>query len=74
MSRHITLCVLSLLLNSLAVAAAASPNENTDPSDLLLRKNWFIQSSSDVHAEGAAISSAGFLPEDGFLRRSPRRF
>jgi exo-1,4-beta-D-glucosaminidase len=66
MSRHVTLCVLGLVFHSLVAAAAASPNENTVPSDMLLRKNWFIQSSSDVQAGGAAISTVGF-PTSGWF-------
>src|SRR5436190_3689436 len=46
------------LLNLSAVIALASDVGNKP--DLFLRENWFIQSSADLHANGSAISTAGF--------------
>ena len=34
--------------------------EASEPPGMLLRENWFIQSSADVPSEGAAISKVGF--------------
>ena len=48
-------CSLAALL--LTQAAAAAPG-----SKMLLRQNWTLQSSADVHENGAALSSAGFRP------------
>jgi exo-1,4-beta-D-glucosaminidase len=41
-------------------AAATSSKEVTDSATVVLRENWFIQPSADVHADGAEISRAGF--------------
>ena len=46
-------------------AAATSSKEVTDPATVVLRENWFIQPSADVHADGAEISRAGF-PTNGW--------
>jgi exo-1,4-beta-D-glucosaminidase len=46
-------------------AAATSSKEVTDPATVVLRENWFIQPSADVHADGAEISRAGF-PTSGW--------
>ena len=48
-------CSLAALL--LTQAAAAAPG-----SKMLLRQNWTLQSSVDVHENGAALSSTGFRP------------
>jgi exo-1,4-beta-D-glucosaminidase len=46
-------------------AAVTSSKEVTDPATVVLRENWFIQPSADVHADGAEISRAGF-PTSGW--------
>lgn len=48
----ISLCFLCLL----APAFSAEPSA----TKVLLRENWFIQSSNDVHADGSTISTASF--------------
>ncbi len=60
MVRRSSLVVIGLLISSLIGLAAASPSERNDSPKVLLRENWFIQPSSDVHADGAAISTVGF--------------
>jgi exo-1,4-beta-D-glucosaminidase len=60
MIRFRPLGVPILILCSFVGAAAASATEATDSSKLLLRENWFVQSSANVPADGAAISTVGF--------------
>ena len=50
--------VPGFLLSFLVGIAAASSGEESH--GMLLRENWFIQSSADVHADGVAISTVGF--------------
>ena len=52
MRPFIVLGCLIFLLGGISVAS--------EQSGMLLRESWFIQSSAEVHAEGAAISTAGF--------------
>src|SRR5262249_28747057 len=52
---------LTCLLSGSASAAA----EGSESQEMLLRENWFIQSSADVHTEGGAISTVGF-PSSGW--------
>ena len=40
-------------------------SEDSESQGKLLRQNWFIQSSADVHAEGATVSTVGF-PSSGW--------
>jgi exo-1,4-beta-D-glucosaminidase len=47
--------VISLLLG---ISTASTPEDKN--SLVLLREHWVIQSSADVHADGAAISTTGF--------------
>ncbi len=60
MVRFAFLIVLGLLTICLVGIPTAFPAGVKDSSEVLLRQNWFIQSSADVHADGAAISTAGF--------------
>ena len=60
MVRRSSPVVIGLLISFLIGLAAASPSERNDSPKVLLRENWFIQPSSDVHADGAAISTVGF--------------
>ena len=61
MVRRLFVIGLGLLLITclFGIANASAPALN-DPPELTLRENWFIQSSTDVHGQAAAISSAGF--------------
>src|SRR5262249_16440112 len=51
--------ILSPLIFLLLGISAASASANKDSQEFL-RDSWFIQSSADVHADGAAISRTGF--------------
>ena len=53
MARIVNLGLLSLVIISLVGTTEASPKEVTDPATTVLRDNWFIQPSADVHADGA---------------------
>jgi exo-1,4-beta-D-glucosaminidase len=52
--------ILPVLLTTCIVGFAASSASDNKSSDMTLRENWFIQSSAEVHGDGAAISTAGF--------------
>src|SRR5579864_8356703 len=54
------------LLSAIAFTADAN-----DESKLFLRQNWFIQSSDNLHADGAAISTTGFLCKDWYPATLP---
>jgi exo-1,4-beta-D-glucosaminidase len=62
---------LVLVLCSPAGAAAAPTSEVADLSRLLLRENWSIQSSANVPADGAAISTVGFPSRDWYPATLP---
>jgi exo-1,4-beta-D-glucosaminidase len=64
-SSRISLLVVFGLISSSPAIAAVSASEANDSRGLLLRENWFIQSTADVHADGKAISTAGF-PTSGW--------
>jgi len=65
MARLMNLGFLVLVIIFLVGAAAASSEEVTGSTTLVLRENWFIQPSADVHAGGAEISTTGF-PTNGW--------
>src|SRR6476646_8426807 len=71
MVRIVNLCLLILVIISLRGTVEASPREVTDPATSVLRDNWFIQPSSDVHAGGEAISSVGFSTRDWYPATLP---
>jgi hypothetical protein len=71
MVRIASLSLLSLAIVSLVGTTEASPREVTDPATTVLRDDWFIQSSADVHARGEAISSAGFSTRDWYPATLP---
>ena len=52
----LVLCTFPTLLSAASPESAAAV---TDNFNLLLRENWFIQSSADLH-DGASISTVGF--------------
>ncbi|HZQ96873.1 MAG TPA: glycosyl hydrolase family 2 [Candidatus Sulfotelmatobacter sp.] len=56
-------CLLFFTL--LALICPAFGADVSGKADLLLRENWFIQSSADLRTDGAAISSVGF-PTSGW--------
>jgi exo-1,4-beta-D-glucosaminidase len=62
--------VLGILIN-FSGAAAALPSDLNDSLQVLLRENWFIQPSSDVRADGAAISTVGFPIRDWYPATLP---
>jgi len=45
--------------------------EVSESHAMLLRTNWFIQSSADVQAEGAAISTVGFPSSNWYPAKVP---
>ncbi len=71
MVRLVSLSVFCLVFCSFVATVAAFPQESTYSTKLLLSKNWFIQSSSNVHADGAAISTAGFPAKDWYPATLP---
>ena len=73
MVRFAFLIVLGLLTICLVGIPTAFPAGVKDSSEVLLRENWFIQSSADVHADGAAISTVGFPRAVGIPRPCPLR-
>ena len=71
MVRTVNLSFLSLLIIFLIGTTAASSKEVTDFATMVLRDNWFIQPSADVHAYGEAISSVGFSTRDWYPATLP---
>ncbi len=71
MVRLVSLSVLCLVYCSFGATVVAAPQENTDSPKLLLSKNWAIQSSLNVPADGAAISTAGFPAKDWYPATLP---
>ena len=65
MLRLMNLKLLGLIFIFLAGTAAAFSQQITNSATVVLRENWFIQPSADVHADGAAISRTGF-PANGW--------
>jgi hypothetical protein len=57
--------VFSLVPLLAAITFATDANHE---SKLLLRQNWFIQSSENLHADGAALSTTGYSSKDGIRR------
>src|SRR3954447_10042997 len=57
--RHFATLLALFTICIVEIAAAAAAEVNT-PASLTLRENWFIQSSADLHATGAVISTVGF--------------
>ena len=62
---HVVLCCLIWL------SAGASASETNEADAILLRENWFIQSSANQQAEGAAISTVGFHSNDWYPATIP---
>jgi exo-1,4-beta-D-glucosaminidase len=56
------------LLAAIPVTWATDVNQGVQ---LELRENWFIQSSADVHSDGATISKAGFSTQGWFPATLP---
>ena len=71
MVRRSVVVILGLLLNSLFSIAATPPSEGNGSSQILLRENWFIQPSTDVRADGAAISTVGFSTREWYPATLP---
>ena len=71
MVRIVNLGFLSLVIISLVGALAASSKEVTESATTVLRDNWFIEPSADVHAHGEAISSVGFSTRDWYPATLP---
>src|SRR5579859_8140525 len=68
MGRLLALAVHGVLISCVCASAAAQSN---NPESLLLRENWFIQSSSEVHAQGAAISTVGYSTQGWYPATLP---
>jgi exo-1,4-beta-D-glucosaminidase len=66
MWRFVVLSCLICLVRGIAVGTEAS-----EPHEILLRANWFIQSSANLQAEGAAISTVGFHSRDWYPATVP---
>ena len=71
MVRRSVVVILGLLLNSLFSVAATAPPEGNGSSQLQLRENWFIQPSTDVRPDGAAISTVGFSTREWYPATLP---
>ena len=72
MVRIVNLRLLTLVIIVFLVGTpAASSQKVTDPGTTVLRDNWFIQPSADVHAHGEAISSVGFSTRDWYPATLP---
>ena len=71
MVRIVSLGLLSLLIVSLVGTTRAASKAVSDPAAMMLRDNWFIQPSADVHASGEAISSVGFSTRDWYPATLP---
>ena len=72
MVRIVNLRLLTLVIIVFHVGTpAASSQKVTDPGTTVLRDNWFIQPSADVHAHGEAISSVGFSTRDWYPATLP---
>jgi exo-1,4-beta-D-glucosaminidase len=70
MSRAAFVYVTSLIaffLIVLSIAPAADTHSHSD----LLKENWFIQSSAEVHADGIAISKPGFATGNWYPATMP---
>ena len=59
MPRALSAFVTGVVTLLCVVVSTASAAETKGTSELL-RENWFIQSSAEVHADGSAISKPGF--------------
>ena len=68
MGRVLGWVVHGVLIGACAIAAASESNH---PESMLLRENWVIQSSAEVHAAGAAISTAGFATQGWYPATLP---
>jgi exo-1,4-beta-D-glucosaminidase len=71
MVRLVNLGPLGLVIILLVGTAAASSQEVTRSATMVLREDWFIQPSADVHADGTAISSVGFSTRDWYPATLP---
>ncbi len=71
MVRIVNLGLLSLAVVFLLGTTAASSEEVTHPGTTVLRDNWFIQPSTEVHAPREAISSVGFSTRDWYPATLP---
>jgi exo-1,4-beta-D-glucosaminidase len=63
--------LLFLVTNLAASALLAAAAEPGAESQMLLREGWAIQSSADVHEDGAAISTPGFKARDWYAATLP---
>jgi exo-1,4-beta-D-glucosaminidase len=71
MVRRSVVVILGLLISCLLCVAATLPSEVNSSSQVLLRENWLIQPSSDVRADGAAISTVGFSTREWYPATLP---
>ncbi|HEV3510180.1 MAG TPA: glycosyl hydrolase family 2 [Candidatus Sulfotelmatobacter sp.] len=71
MVRRLHLGIFSLVVVSLLGTTGAAAQEVSASASTVLRENWFIQPSSDVHAGGKAISSVGFSTRDWYPATLP---
>jgi exo-1,4-beta-D-glucosaminidase len=66
------LCVFFLIVFTvLSVISFAFAADATSQPALLLRENWFIQSSENLHSDAAVISKVGFPSRDWYAATLP---
>ena len=63
--------ILAVFFSCVWAVATASTSESTHSDNVILRENWFIQSSADAHADGAAISAVGFSTRSWYPATMP---
>jgi len=62
---YVVLCCL------ICLAACVAASETNQTHEVPLRENWFIQSSTNLQAEGTAISTVGFHSNDWYPATIP---
>jgi exo-1,4-beta-D-glucosaminidase len=70
MPRALSVFVTGVVILLFVVPSTASAAETKGTSELL-RENWFIQSSAEVHADGSAISKPGFSADNWYPATLP---
>ena len=65
------LAFLSRLGVVVVISIASVAGDSSSDSQILLRQNWFIQPSTDVRSDGAAISQPGFSTQGWYPATLP---
>jgi len=68
---RVSFLLVLMFIQSATALRAASPPEVGGAPNMLLRENWAIQSSDEVHATGAAISTPGFKAREWYRATVP---